>query len=152
MLRKCAAFLILGFFLSLACIQTPVFATDEFATQYKDAKVVETPGTQTCQDRLPVSDAGNLPKDFKKQAIDSIKKKLYDPYSMKVVSWDGNQISYGNTLKKELYGIDCRHCYWTVFFVINAKNRMGGYSGARLELAYFRQGKLFYSGITSYQP
>ena len=80
------------------------------------------------------------PENYKEIVEDRIKRDLIDPYSAQFEfsgnpikawtyneAWSGPQFFYG----------------WGVCGTVNAKNRMGGYSGRKLFMAFFQSGALF---------
>lgn len=77
--------------------------------------------------RLEISNAdyGLYPINFKKIIKESMEKSLFDPYSAVYSNWNGPIKGYtgGNFIKTEFGFMVCVN--------INAKNRMGAYTGSQ---------------------
>lgn len=77
-------------------------------------------------------DFGQPPSDYQNQIDSHLENTLYDPYSA-----------------VKTCGVPCRshkifggHLGWTVTCQVNAKNRMGGYTGKKDMSFFFNGGKL----------
>lgn len=93
---------------------------------------------QPTSEQLTSANYGKFPVDYEKQIKARAKNYLFDPYSARYTfgkpykAWSSRtgEIRYG-------YAID---------FTLNAKNRMGGYIGAKKYWAFFYNGNLIFIG------
>ena len=89
----------------------------------------ETPSYQPTDEEKENADYGEFPNDYKKLVQDYMQTRLIDPYSA----------HYRYTLEPQKYVLEAAtkeetiFCYY-VYVYINAKNKMGGYTG---EKSYF---------------
>jgi hypothetical protein len=78
---------------------------------------------------IRVANHGPMPSsDYKDKVADAIKLKLIDPYSARFTFYD---LVKGHSRKAPLYGYNSVRFGWRVCGTYNAKNSLGGYTGAK---------------------
>lgn len=83
------------------------------------------------------ADHGEIPPDYKELVKEHFYQNLFDPYSAKYEFCEPYKAwaSYYRPQPHVLYG-------WAVCGTVNAKNRLGGYTGRKLFWSFFHKGKL----------
>jgi hypothetical protein len=86
------------------------------------------------QHQIESTDVGPYPSEYQQIVKDALGKELLDPYSAVYSDWKGPQQGYaGDRFTGFAFG-------WRVCVSVNAKNRMGGYVGARPYAFVIRNG------------
>jgi len=76
-------------------------------------------------DQLANADYGSYPENYKEITEKYISDMLIDPYSAKFSDWRGPSTGWYSNYQGTFFG-------YRVCVFVNAKNRMGGYSGRKI--------------------
>jgi len=88
-------------------------------------------------EQLANADYGKFPENAKELTIKYISSNLIDPYSAVFSGWQGPSKGWYADYwgKNRSYG-------YRVCVQVNAKNKMGGYTGQKLHFIFFRDGNI----------
>lgn len=103
-----------------------------------------TIGPPPTAEELATADFGPAPEDYETQINAHFAEVLFDPFSARYEFGKPQKAWWGNT-GGMIYPRNI-HYAWRVDVRVNAKNRMGGYTGWKRERFYFRDGKIVARG------
>jgi hypothetical protein len=100
-------------------------------------------------EEIAKADYGPFPENYKQIITDYYYKTLIDPFSAQYEWTDGPTKGWQVPDTGELIMNKCYYGY-TVHFRVNAKNRMGGYTGWHSGMAIINNGTIVYEHINMY--
>ena len=105
-------------------------------------------GVQTpTYEQLDKADYGKFPENSKEIVTKYISSNLIDPYSAVFSGWQGPSKGW----YADYWGKNISFGY-RVCVQVNAKNRMGGYTGQKLYFIFFRDGNIVAREGGDYRP
>jgi hypothetical protein len=97
------------------------------------------------QEQIINADYGKYPDNYKEITTEFISRRLVDPYSAVFSDWKGPTGGWYGNYRNLLFG-------HRVCVSVNAKNRMGGYTGSSLFFVLIKNGQVIAEEGGDYKP